>query len=643
MCGIAGMLSRLPKESMEQDCVAMMNSIKHRGPDSIGIWSDLQVSLGNVRLAIVDPCERSNQPMKSEDGRYTLVYNGEIYNYIEIRELLTNEGVSFSTVSDTEVVLQSLIKWGVSAFEKFNGMWAIALWDSVEKILICSRDRFGKKPFFWTLDGEKFIFSSEIKSFLSIGLQINPSWQYLNSYVHNEGIDAGRTSPFKEVFSLTPGSMMKVRSSLQVTTETWWNGFTPNTRRKTKDSSEALFRRKFKNAVEIRLPVNQRFAISLSGGLDSTAVAAMTREIIDSGQSGIVQESVKCYTVNFGQSKINEIEAARDTAKRLGFDHQAVEIKLDKFRELVREITWHQESLVWGSAAISFQALYKAIAKDGNKVALEGHGSDEYLAGYPNYARYAMAHALSRMQIRDARLFYQLLKRSSNQAIGEGLQGNQLAGEMRYLMSVWLDRIYPQRRLIRNIEKLQGVFTESFTSEFIRNEKFKSRFTGLHAKLDAAVHFETLPQILRVFDRVSMAEGVESRMPFMDFRLMEIAFRAEKSEILNRTGLKALLRNSLSDIIPMHVLQQSRKQGFGGDENSWFRNKQVLDAFESIVSDGLIFDIPGINADKYSSAISKIKMGDRSPLVNKSVWLAFSYCIWYSLFVFGDHVNIESK
>jgi asparagine synthase (glutamine-hydrolysing) len=393
----------------------------------------------------------------------------------------------------------------------------------------------------------------------------------------------------------------------------------------------------FKDAVDIRLPADQRFAISLSGGLDSSAVAAMTRKIIDESGSKINSDNVKCYTVNFGDSKINELEAALLTSNELGFSHQIVEVELNDFRETVREITWHQESLVWNSAAISFQALYKAISKDGNKVALEGHGSDEYLAGYPNYARIAMTQALIKLKIRDARMFYGLLQKSSNEAVGEGNGGNQLLGELRNLLSSGLDRIHPERRLLRNLENLGGIFTEVFGNKFTLATKYNSNFSGLQAKLDEAIHFETLPQILRVFDRVTMAEGVESRMPFMDFRLMEIAFDAGQTRILNDTGSKALLRDSLSNMLPMHVLRQERKQGFGGDGKNWFQDERVLDAFESIVLDSLIFEIPGLNPQKYLSALGELKDGKNSPLAQKSIWLAFSYSIWFSLFVLGDN------
>lgn len=641
MCGVAGVLTRFDEKHLDvRECESLTDAITHRGPDSRGIWSFNKISLGSVRLAIVDPVVESNQPMKSKDGRFILVFNGEIYNYELIRQELIQSGIVFQTKSDTEVVLESFIKWGVNSFEKFNGMWSIAIWDNFEEYLTCSRDRYGKKPFYWALDSGKFAFSSEIKSFISIGIDLIQDVGYFHTYFHGQGIDAYQTSPFKNIKSLPAGNFLTVNKNLEITSQSWWKGISTS---RSGLESKSVFRKTFQNAVEIRLPPNQKFAISLSGGLDSSAVASMTRHLMDSGVTEIQPSSVTCYTVVLDNVQINELQDAQRTAEILGFNHEKVGVDFSNFRELVQEITWHQESLVWTSAAVSFRALYMAISADGNKVALEGHGSDEYLAGYPMYARFAMLDALKRLDMKNAYSYFSLLQDLSNQAVGEGKGGNQLVSEARNLISLSADCLNPQRRIARNLDNLQGIFTDFFSNRAFEEVRYQSKFSGLQAKLDKALRYETLPQILRVFDRISMAESVESRMPFMDYRLIDTSFQAGQGAILNKTGSKALLRDALSDLIPQHILIQKRKQGFSGDENRWYRDQEVLSAFESIIKDGLIYEVPGIDPENYKKAVNKLRSSTHFPLLHKSVWLGFSYSIWYSLFILGNKFTTEEK
>ena len=617
----------------------MSAAIKHRGPDFSGSWVTDQVALGSVRLAIVDPVANANQPMTSENERYTIVFNGEIYNFKEIRAELIAAGKKFKTNSDTEVVLQAYINWGNDSFNKFNGMWAFAIWDNQDCKLTCSVDRFGKKPFFWTVADGGFQFSSEVKSFLANGVALNTNLQYFFSYLHNDGIDSDTVTPVQEVYRLAAGNVLQIDAYQKIEITKWWKGFSPSTSIESANSHSKNFRETFRDAVYLRIPENQAFAISLSGGLDSSAVAAMTRQVVNESLGLINPGNVTCYTVDFGKSKINELESAQKTAEILKFEHKSIKIDIGHFRDTVTEITWHQESLVWNSAVVSFQALYRAISLDRNKVALEGHGSDEYLAGYPMYSRLAMQSAFKKLNFKDAIVYFKLLRDLSNKSVGEGASNQQISSEVRTMLSLTLDHLNPGRRIERNLSQLGGIFTDVFGNKMYQDKVYTSNFSGLLAHLDRAIHFETLPQILRVFDRVSMAEGVESRMPFLDYRLLDIAFRAGERNILGKSGSKVLLRAALSDIIPMHVLEEKRKQGFGGDQDSWFRDPRVIQDLKSIVLDGLIHEVPGVNARNYLAAVEALGTKKDPRNLHKSIWLAFSYTIWYSLFI----LNVPPK
>lgn len=633
MCGICGVFPLQENPSVDGVAIELMTkSLMHRGPDNSKFLAEEEISLGNVRLAIVDPRAESDQPMEDQSNSTLISYNGEIYNYKALREELINKGLKFRTDSDTEVVLKGITSFGPSFLNKMNGMWAIAVYDRKQRQLFLSRDRFGKKPLYWTKYNSKIYFSSEMKSFLNLGIHLVPNENYIYRYLINNGVDSGSETPFLNVYSLPAGSNLTADKKGNVNIVKWWDTTAELTEKPYDQVWRDDFQEIFQDSVAIRVPEKTKYAISLSAGLDSNSILGATVRHINSLGSQSDKSTPLPFIVQFPDSAVDESKYAIESCRLFKLTPNLVTPSTIGFRQRVSKAIWHQESLVWNASLLSFDSLYDAISQQGIKVVLEGHGSDEYIGGYPHFARQASFHSLSRLNLINTIKMRQNLAKASNPAIQEKSNVSWYR-EVSYFL-----REYTSHIIRNSFDRNESSFiAETFGIHFkkgfeFQKESYVSRFGGIKGDLDQAFHFQILPQVLRVFDKAPMAYGVESRAPFMDYRLVQHVFSLSSKDLSNEIGTKPLIRNDLSDFLPKHVVENKIKRGFSGDIQVWFNNVEVVSDLESIMIDGTIDLIPGIETTVYERIIKSAKQRQLTQQECGVVWKIFSLAIWYSLF-----------
>jgi asparagine synthase (glutamine-hydrolysing) len=554
MCGIVGIVAapgrRAPLAAVGQ---AMNDAIRHRGPDDQGLYVDDQALIAMRRLSIID-LATGHQPMQSEDGAVHLVFNGEIYNYREIRAELIQRGHHFVTQSDSEVVLRAYLEYGADSFAHLNGMYAIALWDRRTRTLTLARDRFGEKPLFYSADGERLLFASELKSLIEVpgfDRTIDPAavGAYVTyGYVPNPG------SIFRNVRKLPPAHYLTYRDGRATIHRYWsleWKDSAPLDER----TAEDVLATKLDEAVSSRLVSDVPFGAFLSGGLDSSVVVAL--------MSRHLSQPVQTFSIGFREAAYNELSDARRVAQHLGTEHHELVVEPDAV-DLLRELVWYlDEPFADASAVPTF--LVSKLARTKVKMVLTGDGGDEAFGGYDRYLRYLRLQGLGRAR--------------PLAALAASAAGRVLSGERGY-------------RLRRIGQRLRQPFPDNYLSgvALIAPDLSASLLGGARAGyggleldiagLDAlgpldrvvAIDFASyLPDdILVKLDRMAMANSLEGRSPLLDHRLVEFAVNLAPSQRVRDGRGKHLLRRVAARWLPPDVLAKP-KQGFGIPLAEWFR------------------------------------------------------------------------
>ena len=373
MCGIVGFVHFDKERNCDKNLLKeMANLLVHRGPDGEGYFTERNVGLGHRRLAIID-LNSGQQPMYSEDGNVIIVFNGEIYNYVELRDELRDIGYRFRTNSDTEVILIAYEQWGTDCVNKFNGMWAFALWDRRRRRLFCSRDRLGEKPFFYAVYEDSFVFASEIKALFAYGVPKHVNDEMLDIYLSLTYIPAPFTF-FKGIHKLNPGHSVIIDGERVHITRYWDIKFLPESEaRRDEDRIFEEFSDMFHDSVRIRMRSDVPYGAFLSGGLDSgSVVSAMSRAVVD---------PIKTFTVGFEEDDFDERKLASLIASQFGTDHRVRVVSMGDVVELMEKLAWHYDEPFGDSSAIPTYLISQA-ARQEVKVALTGDGGDEILSGY---------------------------------------------------------------------------------------------------------------------------------------------------------------------------------------------------------------------------------------------------------------------
>lgn len=627
MCGIAGVyLHRSRGRDMEIGCVSeMIAAIRHRGPDGSGIWADPsgRVVLGHARLAIVDLTAEGAQPMISHSGRFALTFNGEIYNYVEMRRDLEKSGVVFHGTSDTEVLLEALDVWGVErAVERSRGMFAFALWDLHERCLWLARDRVGKKPLYYYEDSDAFIFASEIKGVLaSSRATVSVSPNSLSDYL-SLGFVSGDATIYREISEVPPGTILRLSSDGRDKKEIrYWEFPTHASNVFSKSEIEEEVEHRLIESIKLRLRADVPVGVFLSGGIDSgliTAIAAM--------QSGI---PLNTFTVIFGSSEFDESLLARQVAERYGTKHREIMLN-PNIEELVPRVVKAFDEPIADPSALPTFAISEEASKY-VKVILNGEGADELFGGYRRiYAMKILGVLAPVMNRLPSGLMNRLLGALPHPSAFRGpyaflhrfLRAAQTDPQTRYLL--WsmdgFDEIEKERLILARSMPL--IPTTQRLRDICRNYSALSPVAEFMA-LDFLVGMADclLPKI----DIATMAHGLEGRSPFLDQELVSWTAALDKRNLLDGRKTKPILRSIAKRYLP-EELTLAPKRGFEIPLVRWMTddlNTLVRDVCTSERS--LLFDI--LDRKEVMAVLDRRDCSDDGRWA-KRVWSLFMLASW---------------
>lgn len=549
MCGIVGIHYLDMQHPIEEYLLRQMTSvIKHRGPDDEGYFVATGVGFGFRRLSIID-LATGHQPMATEDGAHWIVFNGEVYNYIEIKKALAQKGHRFRTTSDTEVILHAYQEYGENCVQHFNGMFAFAIWDVRERKLFLARDRIGIKPLYYWLDNEKIIFASEIKSLL----------QYPVVYAEAtpEGIDmfmtfgyvTGEKTIFRNIRRLMPGHTLTVQNGTVDVRRYWHLDYKIDTS-KSQEAHEAELEYRLKRAIQLRLRSDVPLGIFLSGGLDSSAVVGLL--------SSMVTEPLKTFSIGFEHGRqYNELNYARLVSQHFGTEHYECILTPAEFQASIPDFIWYMDEPVTEAAAISLYHISK-LAREHVTVVLSGEGADELFAGYTIYMYMLLLERYRHLPKSVLLLLNFLLKRMGHKW-GKYATISELPLEKRYL-GVHLYDIQMRNCLYTDAfrEELMGTSAlDTIDTIYMQTRKWHPMNRML------ALDMQTwLPDNLLIkADRMSMAHSLELRVPFLDYTVVEYAATLPPHLKVRPPVKKYILKRILRNVLPSKILHR-RKMGF---------------------------------------------------------------------------------
>ncbi|MFL6530354.1 MAG: asparagine synthase (glutamine-hydrolyzing) [Chthoniobacterales bacterium] len=579
MCGIAGILHFDPNRPVDRKTLqGMTDALTHRGPDGEGFYLDRNLGLGHRRLAVID-LSTGDQPMFRRGKDLVIILNGEIYNYVELREELKALGHTFSTSSDTEVILAAYEQWGFDCQKKLNGMWAFALWDARQRQLLLSRDRIGEKPLHYAARDNSLLFGSEIKSLLASGLEYKPADHLWDIYLSFGYIPAPHTF-YRDIFKVMPGHCLVVRDG-KVEDRAYWDLPEFDEREMRADVGGILeeFEQCFADSVKIRMRCDVPFGAFLSGGLDSASVVAA---MADESSS-----PVETFTIGFAEKPFDERALARQVAEKFHTSHHERVAEHDSFDQSLREVAAHFDE-PFGDASAAPVGLVSRLAREKVTVALTGDGGDEVLAGYPSYlleklaGRYSGVPKVVQRGLAGAATAASSLTRNSLRyrfnRLERVLNSASLSFEERLIA-----KLAPvERGLIRELvpSDIPQLTTREFVDDLLRKCPFQDPFYRL-------TYFNlkcSLPdQMLAKVDRMSMAHSLETRVPFLDHRLVELTYRVDKKIKLPGTQQKRLLRETYGKRLPAALLR-GEKKSFRVPLREWFKKREFEEKLKELRS-----------------------------------------------------------
>ena len=549
MCGIYGCVGEIDY-GKAMECIMR---IKHRGPDALMVKKLNGATIAHARLSILDISESANQPMSDITGRYWIVYNGEIYNYIELRKELKELGYKFKTNGDTEVALYAYIAWGESFQYKCNGMWAIAIWDDYEKKLFLSRDRFGVKPLYYYSQTENFHFASEMKAFFPVMKERKPNRKMLygNPFL---SFEASRETVINDIYNL-PAGYCGLWENNELKIHRWWNTLenlvqVPDSY----DDQVDMLRELFLDSCKIRMRSDVPIGTALSGGIDSSAVIGAMSLVSDECDVKVNTDWRNTFVASFPNADIDETRYAEWAAQYVGLNVNKVEISSDvQPEEIMREIYLCEVPYI--TSPIPFIQTYRVIREKGIKVTIDGHGSDELFCGYDNGVLLACAEVgFEKEEFEQLSLIYH----------------NMVSVEHNNKM---LNKEEIERRAL-NFSNRADMLFDGITNNLDRVNK----------QLYFETHSFVLPTLLRCYDRYSMANGLEIRMPFMDYRIVCFAFSIPWRSKIRNGFSKSIVRDMARPFMDARVLNRRDKIGFSAPMDEWLRGNMkefLLDTINS--------------------------------------------------------------
>ncbi|MZP29501.1 asparagine synthase (glutamine-hydrolyzing) [Heliobacterium undosum] len=630
MCGFAGLFTKTNKGDLRQPLKRMIDAIAHRGPDDEGFWIKGPAALGFRRLSIID-LEHGHQPMVDPQGRYALVFNGEIYNYVELRECLIREGFHFRTRSDTEVLLFSYIAWGVECLQRLNGMFAFAIVDTLKEEVFIARDRLGIKPLYYHSNDQGLAFASEIKALLQLpGFTADANLKSIGYYLRYMYNPTDETF-FQGVYKLEPGCWLRYgRQGINV--GRYWDVSFHYDRSRSAEDTVAELRALIEDAVTIHLRADVPLGCHLSGGLDSSTVVCLA--------SRHYPGRIKTFSGKFREDKFyDETEYAKTVSRYAGTEYLETAPTMEDFLRMLPSLVWYMDEPAVGPGIFP-QQVVSCLAAEHVKVVLGGQGGDEVFGGYPRYflTLYDCGSGIGASPssagiTRKWRTRWNVLQASLRQhgllatltKVGRRMQAR--AGDFeslweRYTSSLSGDSPLLGARLKEQM--LDGELREGFL-RFLRQAPTDQLF-------DKMLYHDLkcyLPGLLQVEDRTSMAVSLESRVPLLDYRIVEYASTIPPELKVFGLEPKSVFKQAIAGIIPEEVRRRKDKKGFPTPINLWFKAgaRQLL---QDILLDPAarqrgLFDAAAISRSLETS--------------HDHAWALWSLCnveLWFKLFIDKD-------
>jgi asparagine synthase (glutamine-hydrolysing) len=623
MCGIVGVLNFDPRASVEETRLTRMRDVlRHRGPDAEGLMIDGNVGLGHRRLSIID-LAGGRQPMADPTGKVWITFNGEIYNFRELRAELEARGCVFATNSDTEVLLQAYQMFGEACVEKLRGMFAFAIWDGVQKKLFLARDRLGIKPLYYALGEHGLLFGSEIKAILAAqthGATVNDA--VLPEFLATR-FSASEKTFYRDILKLLPGRTLSWTREHGIRVRQYWR--LPDV---IDDSPASLEQRAqqvrawLDDAVRSHLVSDVPLGLFLSGGIDSSGLAGL--------MASKVPGSIRTFSVGFDEPEFNELPYARMAAESVGAEHREVVVSAQEFFDALPQLIWHEDEPIAFPSSVPLYFVSR-LAREHVKVVMTGEGADELFLGYNRYRVTAWNDRLGR---------------AYSAALPDSMRAG-IRGLVRRLPHAW--RRYPERTFLALAPGVRGLFYENFAvfPESLRHDLL-GQPDAVDPYADALRYYEEAPagmlermghadlqtylvELLMKQDQMSMAASIESRVPFLDHHMVEHMATMPGRYKVQGWQTKAVLRAALKDVIPRPIMTR-KKMGFPVPVGRWLRGRFWPVVEEFVLSERALrrgwFQPDSVRRIAHEHRDNG-RHGDR-------LWLLLTLEIWQRIFIDGE-------
>ncbi len=582
MCGVVGVI-RFDKRGVDENRLqSMMDEIRHRGPNDSGKFIEDNIGLGFVRLSIIDLSSAGHQPMFSDDGNLVLTFNGEIFNYIELREELKELGYSFKSQTDSEVLLKSYQEWGEKCLDKFNGMWAFIIYNRTTGEIFAARDRFGIKPLYYYRDDKEFIYASEIKAIkrgLDKKLTINE--EVVFNYLLYNRTDYNENTFYKEIKKLPHGHYFKIDRDGNFIIKRWYD-LKSRCNKEPIDSKEYL--EKLTSSIKLRLRSDVPVGVCLSGGLDSSSIASI---IVKRLNVKDIHTFSAIYKKGQRGDESEYIDEMKPYLKNMHFITPTASTLFEDIYDMVKYL---DEPVP--TTSIYAQYCVMKLARESVVVTLDGQGADEQLAGYHYFYGFYFKELLKSFEIFNliSELYYYITKHKSLFAIKS-----------------FLFFLLPKNIKTKLKKEERSYIKSDFYQQFSKDNILSKELYGSKSLKEALInHFEyKLEHLLKWSDLNSMRFSIESRVPFLDYRVVEQTLSQTNDSFIKKGLTKYILREAMKSILPEKIRLRYDKIGFATPEDEWFREKFFQD---------FIFDIlenPSETFKRYIDTKKAIEMYKR--------------------------------
>ncbi|HWB82786.1 MAG TPA: asparagine synthase (glutamine-hydrolyzing) [Bryobacteraceae bacterium] len=634
MCGIAGSVTVAPSQFQRSALERMTDSIRHRGPDDAGYYQDAHASLGHRRLSIIDVAA-GHQPMANEDATLWIIFNGEIFNHSDLRPELEQAGHRYATRCDTETILHAYEQYGPDCLSRFRGMFSLAIWNKQARRLFCARDRLGKKPFYYYWDGRVFAFASEIKALLQhpeISARFEES--LLPEYLAFGYVSEERTL-FSGIRKLMPGHYLVLdlsASSPQPEIHQYWE--IPDSTRTEEQSEDAWVRecrRRLEETVHMRLMSDVPLGMFLSGGVDSSAIAAIMKRQFDG--------PVKTFAVGYQEERYSELSYAAHVARSIGTEHHEVVVGMEDFFNALPRLVWHEDEPIAWPSSVSLHFVSK-LAAEQVKVVLTGEGSDEMFGGYSRYRFFALNQRWLRV--------YRLLPAPLRRAIRAQVATTPLLrADLRRKL---------QHTFVGRGEDLEALYLDNFYSAFsaaAQSLLFKdlpsgSPYAGFRRYWDARPNLPLLPrmlytdqktylvELLMKQDQMSMSASIESRVPFLDHHFLEFSTRVPEHLKIRRGEGKYIVKKAIEDLLPHEIIYR-KKMGFPTPLRQWLLDDRAGTLYSLLRDPGGLL-ASSIDAVELDRLIARQQSGVED--ATDRIWRLLNLQLWGDLFITGKRERV---